>query len=89
MAKARKRKSSFIYVSELKKYAKGKNVKVSQKFVDELNKAVTKILDISIEKCNKMKNKTLLPKHLPKVEQFDAVVKEFEGFKKKVDKLLK
>lgn len=87
--KGRKRKSKLVYVSELKELAKKNGVKVSQKYVDELNKAVTTMVKLSVEKCTKMKNKTLLPKHLPDATKFDALVKEFLEFNKKVNKLLK
>ena len=86
--KARKRKSTYVYVSELKKYAKKHGVKVSQKYVNALNDAVTKILEMSVENCTKMKNKTLLPQHLPPADKFGDVVKEFEDFTKKVNKIL-
>ena len=85
----KKRKSAYIYVSELKKYAKKKGVKVSQKFIDALNESVVKILDMSVDKCRKMKNKTLLPKHLPEAAKFDELVKAFEEFNKTVTKVLK
>ena len=85
----KKRKSAYLYVSELKKYAKKKGVKVSQKFIDSLNESVVKILDMSVDKCHKMKNKTLLPKHLPEAAKFDELVKAFEEFNKTVTKVLK
>ncbi|MGQ4832747.1 MAG: hypothetical protein ACP6IS_02465 [Candidatus Asgardarchaeia archaeon] len=86
---ARKRKSAYIYVSELKKFAKKKGVKVSQKYIDALNASVEKILEMSVAKCNKMKNKTLLPKHLPEAAKFDELVKAFEDFNKTITKILK
>ncbi|MHA1301782.1 MAG: hypothetical protein ACTSO9_20370 [Candidatus Helarchaeota archaeon] len=66
-AKTEEKEASLIVKSAVRKYVNSKDCNISSEVLQKtLNKAVKKILDVSIENAKNAKRKTIKPQDVPK-----------------------